>query len=313
MKTSSKAILWALGALIVWLLVTYLFIGLRPEHMVIAVVLCAMFFICGATRRLMVALLPFIIFAVSYDWMNLLPNYQVNSVDIQGLYTTEKALFGISTAQGVLTPNEFFAAHTSKIMDFMGGIFYLCWVPVPVLFGLWLYFKKQRAEYLHFSIVFLLVNLIGFAGYYIHPAAPPWYVANYGFDFIEGTPGNVAGLGAFDRMTGLTVFDGLYGRNANVFAAVPSLHSAYTLIAFIYALRYRRTVGWAWIIALGIITAGIWFTAVYTSHHYVIDVLLGISCALVGFLLFEYGIVRIPAFGRFMHKYANYISAKSDK
>lgn len=315
MKTSSnsKAILWALGALLVWLLVTYFFVGLRPEHLVIGAVVATLFLICGATRRLVVAIVPFVLFAVSYDWMNLLPNYEVNSVDIEGIYNTEKSLFGISTAQGTVTPNEFFAAHTSRFMDFMGGIFYLCWVPVPIFFGLWLYFKKQRAEYLHFAIVFLLVNLIGFAGYYIHPAAPPWYVAKYGFEFIEGTPGDVAGLGAFDQMTGLSIFDGLYGRNANVFAAVPSLHSAYTFLAFVYALRYRRTVGWTWIIALGVITVGIWLTAVYASHHYVIDVLLGITCALLGYLLFEYGLMRIPAFGRFMAKYANYISAKSVK
>lgn len=316
MKTDSSgksAILWALGALLVWLLVTWLFIGLRPEHLIISAVMCVLFLACGITRRLVVAMVPFILFAVSYDWMNLLPNYEVNPVDIQGIYTTEKAIFGISTARGVLTPNEFCAAHTNSVMDFLGGIFYLCWVPVPVLFGLWLYFKKQRAEYLHFAVTFLLVNLIGFAGYYIHPAAPPWYVANYGFDFIKGTPGNVAGLGAFDQMTGLGIFNALYGRNANVFAAVPSLHSAYTLIALVYAMRYRRTVGWGWITALAIITLGIWCTAVYTSHHYIIDVLLGITCALAGYLIFEYALMRIPAFSRFMGRYANYISAKSDK
>ena len=64
--------------------------------------------------------------------------------------------------------------------------------------------------------------MIGFVGYYIHPAAPPWYVMNYGFEPILNTPGDVAGLGRFDAMTGLTIFQGLYGRNANVFAAVPS-------------------------------------------------------------------------------------------
>lgn len=308
-KSNTNAILWALGALIIWLLVTWLCIGLRPEHLIISTLLCALFFICGATRRFVVAMVPFILFVVSYDWMNLLPNYEVNPVDIEGIYNTEKALFGIGGVADKVTPNEFFAAHTCKFMDFMGGIFYLCWVPVPVLFGLWLYFKDQRAEYLHFSIVFLMVNFIGFAGYYIHPAAPPWYVAQHGFDFIQGTPGNVAGLGAFDQMTGLGIFDLLYGRNANVFAAVPSLHSAYTFLAFIYALRYRRTAGLAWIIALGIITVGIWFTAVYTSHHYIIDVLLGITCALAGYLLFEYALMRIPAVKRFMAKYTNYISA----
>ena len=166
----------------------------------------------------------------------------------------------------------------------------LCWVPVPIAFGLWLYAVGQRREYLHFAIVFLLVNLLGFAGYYIHPAAPPWYVAQYGFEPIMDTGGNVAGLAGFGEITGWKVFEGLYSRNANVFAAVPSLHSAYVLIAFIYSLRAKCP---AWMrAALALISAGIWFTAVYTSHHYVIDVLLGIGVSFLGYVIFEYGLMR---------------------
>ena len=37
---------------------------------------------------------------------------------------------------------------------------------------------------------------------YIHPAAPPWYAMNYGFEPILDTPGNVAGLGRFDELLG---------------------------------------------------------------------------------------------------------------
>ena len=87
---------------------------------------------------------------------------------------------------------------------------------------------------------------------------------------------------------------------------MPSLHSAYTLIAFIYSLR-SRTPNWMRV-ALAVITLGIWFTAVYTSHHYIIDVLLGISCALLGFLVFEYLLMRIPPFARFIDRYARYIA-----
>ena len=256
----------------------------------------------------MVALLPFIVFGISYDWMNIVHNYEVNTVDIQGINDAERSLFGIATAGGILTPNEFFAQHTSRLMDFLGGVFYLCWVPVPIAFGLWLYFTRQEKTYLHFSLVFLLVNFIGFAGYYIHPAAPPWYIAKYGAEFLLGAPGDTAGLGAFDEMTGLGIFNGLYGRNSNVFAAVPSLHSAYTLVAFIYSLRSRSP---RWMRALlGVITLGIWFTAVYTSHHYIIDVLLGIGCALLGFAVFEFALMRIPAFSRFITRYAAYIAPR---
>ena len=297
------------ATLAVWLLVTVLFIGFRPEHAFLAVLIAFLFFALPATRRLTVAILPFIIFGISYDWMNLLPNYEVNPIDVRGLYETEKSLFGITLADGVLlTPNEYFARHTNSVMDFMAGVFYLCWVPLPIFYGLWLYFTGKRRGYLHFAIVFLLVNLIGFAFYYVHPAAPPWYVALHGFEAVTGTPGDVAGLGAFDRMTGLGIFNGLYARNANVFAAMPSLHSAYTLVAFIYSIRCRSS--WGWRILLGIVTAGIWFTAVYTSHHYILDVLGGIACALAGFLLFEYVLMNISSFRRFIDKYVRYISVK---
>lgn len=302
--------IWCAGCLCFWLVITAAFIGFRPEHILLAVLLFAMFFITGTTRRILIALLPFIIFGISYDWMNLKPNYEVNPIDVRGLYESEKNLFGITLANGLtLTPNEYFAEHNHPVMDLFAGIFYLCWVPLPIVYGLWLYFSAQRKPYLHFSLVFLLVNLLGFAIYYIHPAAPPWFVAHYGLQPILGTPGEVAGLGRFDEMTGLSIFHGLYARNANVFAAVPSLHSAYTLIAFMYAFRSRSPL--AWKIILGIVTLGIWFTAVYTSHHYIIDVLLGICTAVVGMLLFEYVLMRIRGFRRFIDRYAAYITPPS--
>lgn len=306
---ATRESIWCAFGLAVWLVVTALFVGFRTEHVFLAVLIFALFFICGSTRRLIIALLPFIIFGISYDWMNIVPNYEVNPVDVEGLYNTEKSLFGIAAAEGVrLTPNEFFALHNTPAMDLLAGIFYLCWVPLPIIYGLWLYFSGKRKGYLHFSIVFLLVNLLGFTIYYIHPAAPPWYVASYGFEAIPGTHGETAGLGRFDAMTGLGIFDALYARNSNVFAAVPSLHSAYTLVALIYAFRTQSPLIWK--VVLGVVTLGIWFTAVYSSHHYIIDVLLGIATAFAGTTLFEYGFMKIPAFSRFIDRYTAYITPK---
>ncbi|WP_373732243.1 phosphatase PAP2 family protein, partial [Bacteroides heparinolyticus] len=204
-----------------FLILTALCIGLRPEHLLMAVVFWALFFAGKASRKLAVALLPFFIFGISYDWMRVYPNYMVSPIDIKGLYEAEKSLFGLSFGGVTLIPCEYFALNHCSTADFLAGIFYLCWVPVPIAFGLWLYLKGYRSVYLRFALVFLLVNLIGFAGYYIHPAAPPWYAMNYGFDPVLDTPGNVAGLRRFDELLGWAVFDFIYGRNANVFAAVP--------------------------------------------------------------------------------------------
>lgn len=303
-----KEALICLGALAVWLIVTVLFIGFRPEHIFLAILIGGLFFANIRSRKLIVALLPFIAFGISYDWMNLLPNYEVNPVDVRWLYLSEQHLFGIHTADGLLTPNEFFAIHTSKVMDFLAGVFYLCWVPLPIFYGLWVYFSGKNYDYLRFALVFLLVNLIGFAGYYIHPAAPPWYAAIHGFEAIPGTPGSVAGLGRFDEMTGLSIFHGLYERNANVFAAMPSLHSAYTFVAFIYSFIIGSSRVWKTI--LGIVTLGIWFTAVYTSHHYILDVMGGIACSIMAVLLFEQVLMRIGGFRRWFSRYAGYINQR---
>ncbi len=294
------------GCVATFLLLTGIFIGFRPEHIFLAALYIVLFYASSYTRKLSIALLPFTIFAVSYDWMRIVPNYMVNDIDVAGLYNAEISYFGITIDGIKQTLCEYFANHHWSVADFFAGIFYLCWVPVPVLFGVALYIQGRKELALRFAIVFLLVNLIGFAGYYIYPAAPPWYAIQYGFEPILGTPGNVAGLGRFDAMVGMDIFAPMYGRNANVFAAVPSLHSAYMPVAFTYAL-----IGGCkkWVITLfSIIMVGIWFTAVYSGHHYVIDVLLGIVCAGAGILLFEQGLMHIPSFRRFIARYTAYVS-----
>lgn len=304
LPTKREFIIVACGTILFFLL-TGIFIGIRTDHVALMGLFLALFFASGLTRKLAIALIPFMVFAISYDWMRVFPNYEVNPIDVKGLYEAEKALFGIHADGQILTPNEYFAIHNCKLMDFLSGIFYLCWVPVPMLFGVWLYLKGERALYLRFALVFLLVNLIGFAGYYIHPAAPPWYVMLHGFEPVLNTPGETAGLARFDAVIGLDIFGSIYSRNANVFAAVPSLHSAYMIMPVYYSL-IRKSSPWL-VLLFSIILVGIWFTAVYTAHHYIIDVLLGILCAILGILLFEKGLLHIRGFRRFFDSYCRYI------
>ena len=253
------------------------------------------------TRKLALALTPWLVFACSYDAMRLLPNYEVNPIDTSGLYNAEKSLFGISTAAGTLIPGEWFNLHNCAVADFMAGLFYLCWVPVPLGFAVYLYLKGNRKMYLRFSLAFLFVNLVGFMGYYIHPAAPPWYVLEHGFTPVLNTPGSVAGLGRFDALVGVPIFHSIYCNNSNVFAAVPSLHAAYMLVTTIYAVKSRQpklTVG-----VFAFICMGIWWTAVYSTHHYIIDVSLGILTTIVALLILDGWLMKTSLVKRLMEKY----------
>ncbi len=329
MGIKKKDTVVVLSASAAFLVFQSLVVGLIPAQVLMVSLFLLLFFAHEQSRRLAVALLPFVVFEVCYDWMRLCPNYMVNDIDVRGLYDAETAIFGIATADGSRqTICEYFYTHHSAAADLVSGLAYLCWVPGPMALGLWLYFTGHRREYLHFAMAFLVVNWVGFAIYYIHPAAPPWYVISHGFEAVVGTPGSAAGLERFDSLVGVPVFSSIYVNNSNIFAAVPSLHSAYMLVATIYAVRCRfhdrhgMSVGqgipgrngilplpW-WVVAVCVvITLGIWFAAVYTCHHYIIDVLLGIATAFAGVWLFECVLMRWKPLHRFMKGYERYVGA----
>ena len=290
-----------------YLIFQTVFIGLQPFRVLVIGLFLFLFFLSRPTRNLSVALVPFIIFGASYDWMRLIPNYKVRSVDILPLYTLELNIFGITDGMNTLIPSEYFYIYHNVVGDVLSGLFYLCWVPVPILFGIYL-FTKNRKMYIHFSCAFLFVNLLGFVIYYLHPAAPPWYVMNHRDEpFNPNTKGNPAGLVRFDEAIGIKIFSNIYGENANVFAAIPSLHSAYLLIAAIYGVLGKCP--FKMVAGLFTIAFGIWFSAVYTAHHYVIDVLCGIACTFVGIYIFEGIFMKSKYFRKFIDGYTRYVSS----
>lgn len=265
----------------------------------IALFFNVMYFMHSKTRRFILAFSVFIVFAIIYDLMRAYPNYLVNPVDISSLYHFEKYWFGVHSNNQLLTLNEFFAKYNGVFGDVICGFFYLNWISVPLGFGLFLYIKNKE-QFIHFSLTFLLVNIIGFFIYYIHPAAPPWYVAQYGFTLHMNIPGGTAGLSRFDAFVHIPVFASIYVNNSNVFASLPSLHAAYPVVVFYFALRNTAFLTNCF---FGLFMIGIWFSAVYTGHHYITDILLGTICAVTGILFFEKVLVKIPGLKRWLINY----------
>ena len=114
---SKREALTVVVIMALFLLLTGIFIGLRSEHLLMAVLYLVLFFAGLPTRKLAVALLPFAIFGISYDWMRICPNYEVNPIDVAGLYHLEKSLFGVMDNGLLVTPCEYFAAHNVQIAD----------------------------------------------------------------------------------------------------------------------------------------------------------------------------------------------------
>ena len=70
-KPSKREALTVIVIMAFFLLLTAIFIGLRSEHLMIAVLYLVLFFAGLPTRKLAVALLPFALFGISYAWMRI--------------------------------------------------------------------------------------------------------------------------------------------------------------------------------------------------------------------------------------------------
>ena len=299
-----KDLLLTLGISALYLVLSYFLVGFKTDQLVLIAIFNTLYYLTSTTRKFIIGFSIFIVYWIIFDYMKAFPNYNYNTVHIEDLYNFEKRIFGIEQAGKLLTPNEYWLLHTNSFLDVMTGIFYLMWVPVPLAFAAFLFFNNEKRNSLNFLLTFVWVNLLGFVVYYLYPAAPPWYVQQHGFEFIAGTPGNTAGLVRFDNFFGIDLFKSIYSKGSNVFAAMPSLHSAYPLIVVYYGARGKFRRANVFFITVMI---GIWFAAVYTSHHYLADVLAGITTAIIGIFSFNWLKERKPL-ANFIEKMLKLIS-----
>ena len=91
------------------------------------------------------------------------------------------------------------------------------------------------------------------------------------------SPIRLAAAGAlrFDKLVGMPIMENFYGKSADVFGAVPSLHVVYPYLCLCYTWRVLPRFRWIalayWLLIL--------FSAVYLNHHYFLDIFVGISIA----------------------------------
>jgi len=303
-KINFKSIVIVSLVSIAYLLLSSFLIGYKSDQLVLVFLFNILFYLSVPTRKFILGFLIFIFYWVIFDYMKAIPNYNYNVVHIADLYNYEKHIFGINFNGKLLTPNEYLRVKSTTFLNIVTGLFYLCWIPVPVSFAVYLFFKNKR-QFLYFLLTFLLVNLLGFVIYYLYPAAPPWYVQEHGFTFHPMTMGSTGGLSKFDNYFHINLFKSIYAKGSNVFAAMPSLHSAYPVIVVYYGFKNRLK----WVNAFFIIVMlGIWFTAIYASHHYVLDVIAGIITATIGINLFNLLAKKVGFIKRLITKYEAVIS-----
>lgn len=154
-------------------------------------------------------------------------------------------------------------------------------VPYVVVILLWF---RNRQAWKEWVVAFFTTSVLGLIGYVLYPMAPPWMAGSdrypYHVDALRGVR-RVARRGL--ELLDLKFADRLIesgARVGNQVAAMPSIHTAFSvLFAVFFFVRLRSP--WRW--ALFLYPTAMAFTLVYSGEHYVVDVLAGAACALIGF------------------------------
>lgn len=258
-----------------YVLITSLTLGLRLEHVIVAVVFVVCAYLPAPWWRLSWRCLPLFMTLALYDNFRYLVDLR-GTIHVADLYFAELRWFGLDTEAGRITLPEFFRHRTHPALDLVCGFAYLAYLYEIIILAIYLFFRdEQRAA--RFAWAYFAVNALGMLGYLIYPAAPPWYVAKYGLGPARlDVAGDPAGASRFDALLGINYFKSFYARSSNVFGAMPSLHVAYPVLACCAVVG----MGWRWVAPTGAFALVVAFSAIYLDHHYVWDVSIGTLIAI---------------------------------
>ena len=211
-------------------------------------------------------------------WFGFLLVYQIarGVADRDPTRAFENGLWVISVEERVsdlfeLTLQEL--AHSSSVL--MAIVSWTYWNSEFTVVGLallWVYLRRNDV-FPRFRNLIMLANVIGLAGYVLLPTAPPRMFPDVGF------------VDTLSRFASLNHGSGLVQLASNPYAAMPSLHSADSLIVgLIMAALVTR---W-WAKALWLAWAPwVWFSVMATGNHFWLDIAAGVLVAAIAALVLE--------------------------
>lgn len=131
-----------------------------------------------------------------------------------------------------------------------------------------------------FGFAFGWMNTVGVLIQLCFPTAPPWYQIIHGLEPANyGMPGSPGGLARIDQLLGLNMYTGTFTTAPLVFGAFPSLHSACATMDVLFLAhmfpRYSAAF-YAYIL-------WIWWSTMYLTHHYFVDLIGG---SILSFVVF---------------------------
>jgi hypothetical protein len=146
-----------------------------------------------------------------------------------------------------------------------GSIVYATHFLLPVGIGAWLW-TRDRDAFRRFGMTLVVLCALAFATYVVAPTTPPWLAQPASVHHLIDDAIQRSGLPAS--------LVWLYSHHDyNLYAAFPSLHAGFPVVAAAAAWRRNRAAG----LALAAWAIIVWIVVVYLGEHYVADVVGGIA------------------------------------
>jgi len=146
----------------------------------------------------------------------------------------------------------------------LASLVYVSYYVVPVAMAVALYARRRRAEFDAAVFGFIATLLLSYLGYFLFPTTGPRVPPGMEAEVLGGGAAS-AGVRSFVRFAEVNQLD-----------AFPSGHTALSLVFLAYGWRFFPR----WRVPLLLVTAGIIFSTVYLSWHYLVDLLAGAMQAL---------------------------------
>ncbi|PFH49525.1 hypothetical protein AMATHDRAFT_62978 [Amanita thiersii Skay4041] len=246
-----------------------------PYKLVIPL-LYSIFLLVPLTSQFFLPAIPIATYLLSfYSSRFISPQYRP-SVSVSLLPTLESVLYGANISD-ILT------RFTHPILDI------IAWIPygvghftIPFIVALFLWLFRSKPVLRLWGTAFGYMNVTGVLIQIIFPCSAPWYELLYGLTPANyGMPGSPGGLARIDALFHSSGYTKTFTNSPLVFGAFPSLHSACaTMEALFISHFFPQYSRFVWTYA-----AVLYWSTMYLTHHYLIDVVGG-ACLAVAFFYF---------------------------
>ncbi|KAH7914918.1 PAP2-domain-containing protein [Hygrophoropsis aurantiaca] len=249
------------------------------------------------TSQFFVPATPVFAWLLTFYSQKFIPTDYRPTVHVALLPTLESVLYGANISD-ILT------RFTHPILDIAA------WIPygvghytLPLVLAAFLWLFRPILALRTWAQTFGYMNVTGVLVQTLLPCSAPWYELIYGLTpAAYGTPGSAGGLARIDAIFGTRGYQSAFGASPLVFGAFPSLHAAWaTLEALFVAHFFPEYATYAWGYA-----GWLYWSTMYLTHHYLIDVVGGACLATAFFYLLMPDELSAGGAGAPRNKYEQY-------